>query len=141
MLVRDYSPLTIIQMIMNEQNFYSRIEDYYKQQLTVQKQEQEKQLALLVQRYKVNMQHLLTIIEQHFATNATTIPMISNWLDIQMKTNRTENEPTIQSHTAQVVISTVHRSKGLEYHTVFLPITNNPYNAIKPKFLLKMGLP
>ncbi|WP_312128516.1 UvrD-helicase domain-containing protein [Lysinibacillus capsici] len=139
-LVRDYSPLTIIQMIMNEQNFYSRIEDYYKQQLTVQKQEQEKQLALLVQRYKVNMQHLLTIIEQHFATNATTIPMISNWLDIQMKTNRTENEPTIQSHTAQVVISTVHRSKGLEYHTVFLPITNNPYNAIKPKFFIEDGI-
>ncbi|MFE4426476.1 UvrD-helicase domain-containing protein [Peribacillus butanolivorans] len=133
--VRDYSPLTIIQMIMREQNFYARIENYYKQQ-----QLTEQELALQVQRYKVNMQHLLTIIEQQFATNAATIPMISNWLDIQMKTNRTENEPTFESDTAQVVISTVHRSKGLQFHTVFLPITNKPYNAIKPKYFIEDGI-
>ncbi|NME06220.1 UvrD-helicase domain-containing protein [Psychrobacillus sp. BL-248-WT-3] len=134
-LVRDYSPLTLIQMIMREENFYVRIENYYKQQ-----QHSEQEVHLQVQRYKLNMQHLLTIIEQQFATNTVTIPIISNWLEIQMKTNRTENEPTFESDTAQVVISTVHRSKGLQYHTIFLPITNKPYNTIKPKYFIQDGI-
>jgi len=132
--VRDYSPLTIVQVIMREQNFYSRIHDYYnKQKLSPD----EKEIAIA--RYNANIRHLLTIIEQQFATNATTIPIISNWLDVQMKTNRTENEPTFESDAAKVVISTVHRSKGLQYHTVFLPLTNKPYNSIQPQYFVEDG--
>lgn len=134
-LIRDYSPLTIIQQIMREQDFYSFINNYYKQRNL-----SDAEINIAVQSYKTNIRHLLTIIEQQFSTVATTIPMISNWLQIQMKTNRTENEPILETHSAKVVISTVHRSKGLQYHTVFLPITNRPYNSIEPKYFVEDGV-
>lgn len=134
-LIRDYSPLTIIQLIMGEQDFYSRINEYYSRQNL---SEEEKDIS--IQSYRANIKHLLTTIEQQFSTSATTIPMISNWLQIQMKTNRTENEPAIEAASAKVVISTVHRAKGLQYHTVFLPVTNKPYNSVEPKYFVEDGV-
>lgn len=134
-LIRDYSPLTIIQRIMEEQNFNSRIDEYFER-----KNIEEVEKGIAIKSYKENIRHLLTIIEQQFSTTATTIPMISNWLEIQMKTNRTENEPIIETDAAKVVISTVHRAKGLQYHTVFLPITNKPYNSITPKYFVEDGI-
>ena len=84
----------------------------------------------VVQKYQNNLNHLMNLIHQHFDSTNATLYALYSWLGINIKTNREEDEPRSElMDTVDVVeIITVHKSKGLEYHTVILPFTEQPFH-------------
>lgn len=131
-LLRKHSPMTVIQKLVYESSMFSNLQGYFEQQgLTTDTAKIE---AL---RYELNFQHLMNLIEKTFSQRHLSLYVLLNWLTLQMNTNRNENEPTIDTNLAPIVISTVHRSKGLEYDTVVLPITNEQYNKIQAKVFIQ----
>lgn len=87
--------------------------------------------------YMKNLSHLLNIIIKNFSSLNTDIYGLKQWLELQISTNRTENEPTLELGNEFVVdITTVHRAKGLEYHSVIIPYTSNAFNFMKSCFYI-----
>ncbi|MGM0775942.1 MAG: UvrD-helicase domain-containing protein [Bacillota bacterium] len=138
-LLRNLAPMTVIQKIIFENQLFARLPEYIKQTLksNVDNSPAQENIKLSVLRYEKNLQHLMILIERSFAAQNLTLQTLRDWLQLQISTNRTENEPLLDQDTSQVEITTVHRSKGLEYHTVFLPITNSPFNAVEQQYFLE----
>lgn len=138
--LRTLAPMTVIQKIIFDKQLFVRLPHYVEQQLLEANKEKapsKEDIELAVLRYEKNLQHLMVLIERHFSSQHVTLQTLRDWLQLQISTNRTENEPMLEQHTAQVEITTVHRSKGLEYHTVFLPITNSPFSAVEQQYFLE----
>lgn len=90
-------------------------------------------------KYMKNLSHLLNIIIKNFSSLNTDIYGLKQWLELKIATDRTENEPSIEVENEFVVdITTVHRAKGLEYHSVIIPYTNNAFNFIKSSFYIDL---
>lgn len=137
-LLRTLAPMTVIQKIIFDKQFFARLSDYVEQQLTDRdKTPCKEEVEIAVLRYEKNLQHLMILIERQFSSQHVTLQALRDWLQLQISTNRTENEPILEQHNAQVEITTVHRAKGLQYHTVFLPITNSPFNAVEQQYFLE----
>lgn len=83
-----------------------------------------------VQKYQSNLNHLMNLLHQQFDSTNATVYGLHSWLGINIKTNREEDEPRVEAvDTEEVVeIVTVHKSKGLEYHTVIMPFTEQPFH-------------
>lgn len=140
LLLRTLSPMTVIQKIIFDKQLIARLPHYIEQQLIVtnnQKIPSKEEIELAVLRYEKNLQYLMILIERHFSSQHVSLQTLRDWLQLQISTNRTENDPILEQHKAQVEITTVHRSKGLEYHTVFLPITNSPFNVVEQQYFLE----
>ncbi|KOO43084.1 UvrD-helicase domain-containing protein [Priestia koreensis] len=140
LLLRTLAPMTVIQKIIQDKQLFARLPKYMEMHLSQQKDGEEpvkEDVELAVLRYEKNLQHLMILIERQFSTKHVTLQGLRDWLQLQISTNRTENEPILEQNKAQVEITTVHRSKGLEYHTVFLPITYSPFNAVEQKYFLE----
>src|SRR5699024_8108708 len=101
-----------------------------------QKEVEEAQLSLFVKQYKKNLYHLLNMLHQQFDVMNSTLYDINEWLQLHMQTNRTESEPKIDISEEVVEVTTVHRAKGLEYHTVIMPKTTYSFIFKKNKFYL-----
>lgn len=87
--------------------------------------------------YLKNLSHLLNIIIKNFSSLNTDIYGLKQWLELKISTDRTENEPALELDKEFVVdITTVHRAKGLEYHSVIIPYTNNSFNFVKSSFYI-----
>lgn len=87
--------------------------------------------------YMKNLSHLFNIIIKDFSSLNTDIYGLKQWLELKISTDRTENEPSLELGNEFVVdITTVHRSKGLEYHSVIIPYTNNAFNFTKSCFYI-----
>ncbi len=142
LLLRTLAPMTVIQKIIFEMQLFARLPKFVEQQLKNQNEKvlpSKEEIQIAVLRYEKNLQHLMILIEKTFSSQHVTLQTLRDWLQLQISTNRSENEPLLEHHKAQVEITTVHRSKGLEYHTVFLPITNSPFNAIEQNYFLEEG--
>ncbi|MEW9053438.1 MAG: UvrD-helicase domain-containing protein [Neobacillus sp.] len=102
--------------------------------------EKEKAKAVFeVHKYQTNMNHLMNLLHQQFDSTNATLYSIHSWLGINIKTNREEDEPRVEAvETDDVVeIVTVHKSKGLEYHTVIMPFTDQPFHFEWDELLLE----
>jgi len=130
--LRLYSPMTVIQSIIHDKQLFTRLSTVFKS-----REMKGDMLKLNLLRYEKNLHHLMTLIEKNFNGANLSLHRLNQWLALQMNTNRSENEPILHDGNAKVEITTVHRSKGLEYDTVFIPITNKPYNSVKPKFYIQ----
>lgn len=138
--LRTLAPMTLIQTIIRKNELFNRLPDSIKQQLMEESPQQEftqKTIDLAVQKYEKNLQHLMILIERNFSSQQVTLSVLREWLQLQISTNRTENEPLLEQNNAKVEITTVHRSKGLEYHTVFIPITSPPFNTVRQLYFLE----
>lgn len=139
--LRTFSPMTLIQTIIRNNEFFRRLPNSIKEQLTEEnskKQElTQETIDLAVQKYEKNLQHLMILIERNFSSQQLTLSLLRDWLQLQISTNRTENEPVLERNKAKVEITTVHRSKGLEYHTVFIPITHPPFNTVQQPYFIE----
>lgn len=138
--LRTLSPMTVIQKIIHDRKMFARLPQYLEQKLLhVNKKAtpSKEEIEIAVLRYTKNLQHLMILIERNFSSQHVTLQVLRDWLGLQIKTNRTENEPLLEQDKAQVEITTVHRSKGLEYHTVFLPVTDTPFNLVEQQYLLE----
>jgi DNA helicase-2/ATP-dependent DNA helicase PcrA len=133
-LLRENSSMTVIQKIIYESKILQMMQYNFEQQ---GKTPEVAKLEAL--KYERNLQHLMTIIEKNFDQQQLSLYTLLNWLTLQMNTNRSENEPSINKDLAIMTITTVHRSKGLEYDTVIIPITDYPYNKVKSKIYIEEG--
>lgn len=111
--------MAVIQKIISEEGLYRNLQKIYSDRI-----EDEIQRDILIQQYRKNLFHLMNIIQQQFDTANTTLHNLYQWLVLMMRTNRSENEPSVETKDRAVEIITVHRAKGLEYHTVIIPYTN-----------------
>ncbi|MFF2457660.1 UvrD-helicase domain-containing protein [Peribacillus simplex] len=83
-----------------------------------------------VRKYQSNLNHLMNLLHQKFDSTNSTLYALHSWLGINIKTNREEDEPRVEAIEAKDVVEivTVHKSKGLEYHTVIMPFTEQPFH-------------
>ncbi|MGE7609645.1 UvrD-helicase domain-containing protein [Peribacillus frigoritolerans] len=88
--------------------------------------EQLKQDAsLYTQQYELNLGKLFEKMHQSFSEEFGSLSQINDWLEINIATNRDEEEVVhdVEDVLDYIHITTVHRSKGLEYYTVLIPFT------------------
>jgi superfamily I DNA/RNA helicase len=130
--LKTYPVMAVIQKIISEKGLFVHLEEYY-----MLKYGEEVGIDNFVLKYKKNLFHLFNIIQQQFDMMNTTLYNIHQWLTLQMRTNRTENEPMVESPNHSVEITTVHRSKGLQYHTVIIPKTTNPFDFERTTFYIE----
>ncbi|KAA0755209.1 DNA helicase UvrD [Bacillus sp. BF2-3] len=83
-----------------------------------------------VHKYQNNLNHLMNLLHQQFDSTNATLYALHSWLGINIKTNREEDEPRVEAVDTEDVVEivTVHKSKGLEYHTVIMPFTDQPFH-------------
>lgn len=83
-----------------------------------------------VHKYQTNLNHLMNLLHQQFDSTNATLYALHSWLGINIKTNREEDEPRVEAVDTEDVVEivTVHKSKGLEYHTVIMPFTDQPFH-------------
>lgn len=75
--------------------------------------------------YELNLGRLLDVIAEKYSGDYASLHSLLKWFKIQLKTNRDEDEAKDAGLTVNAInILTVHRSKGLEYHTVIIPFTD-----------------
>lgn len=91
--------------------------------------ELETQLNADAKQYKANVDELLTIMRTHFSGQMADIHGIYNFLKLNIATNRNVDEPDVSEQVGYKIVhgSTVHKSKGLEFDTVIIPLTYRPY--------------
>lgn len=106
--------MSVIQMIIYNQGLFKRLTE-------ITSKEDKKQ-------YIKNLSHLINIIQTNFSLTSNNLYVIHKWLEIQIKTNQTEEEPLIVENNSLIEIITAHKSKGLEYNTVILPFMTNEFD-------------
>lgn len=75
-------------------------------------------------RYGRCLNHLITLVDAHFAESPATLYAILTWLEIQIASNHNEDEPMdAEDMEGRTTALTVHKSKGLEFDFVIVPNT------------------
>jgi superfamily I DNA/RNA helicase len=75
-------------------------------------------------RYLRCLDHLVTLMNEHFADSPLTLSGLLSWLKVQIATNRSEDTPMDESDIhGKTVALTVHKAKGLEFDHVIIPHT------------------
>lgn len=128
--LKTKSFLAIFHEIVKEHNLFGNLKHFYKKK----ENNKKSQIEYSINKYERNLQHLITQIEKNVDPQNTELFTIEKWLTIQIQTNRKENEPSISGVKTQVEITTVHRSKGLEYHTVIIPYTHLQFTKFETDF-------
>lgn len=82
--------------------------------------------------YRENYECLMEKITRRYSREYLTINMICEFLKINITTHQEEasRNKTMESDKIQVICTTIHKSKGLEYGTVILPFTNEDISNI-----------
>ncbi|WP_214746568.1 exodeoxyribonuclease V subunit beta [Exiguobacterium sp. s189] len=79
--------------------------------------------------YERNLYKILDIAVKRLKGEVNDPVSIYDWLKIQLATNRDEDEADIDSKDINedrvIRVMTVHKAKGLEFHSVFLPFTDS----------------
>lgn len=118
--VRRIPVLSLIRRIIEESEVVRR---YYERQLLSGNEEAEAERKALT--YELNLGKILDVITEKYSGDYVSLHSLLKWFKIQLKTNRDEDEANDTRLTVNAVnILTVHRSKGLEYHTVIIPFTD-----------------
>lgn len=82
--------------------------------------------------YRENYECLVEKITRRYAREYLTINLVSEFLKINITTRQEEasRNKAVESDEIQVLCTTIHKSKGLEYGTVILPFTNEDVSNI-----------
>lgn len=88
--------------------------------------------------YQANLEKLIELLQNNLSGDKVSLYDVYNYLKINVATNRTEGEASVQTkddyHTA--LCMTVHKSKGLEFDTVIIPFTNESFGGYAKTELL-----
>lgn len=123
-LMKDKPVLAVIE------NFLSK-SDYA---LNLAKQEVDDKDIL---KYELNLEKIMLDIYSKFGQKATLV-QIYDWLKLQIATNRESDEAELEDAVFNenfIRVMTVHKSKGLQFHTVIIPYPGNPF--VKPTATVK----
>ncbi|WP_306506622.1 UvrD-helicase domain-containing protein [Bacillus toyonensis] len=140
-----YHPvLSVLRSIIQEVNpyhwVYSRKLDELKENQTSEFDEEQlkQEAAIYTKQYELNIGKLFEMMHQRFSEEFVSLHQITNWLYVQIATNREEDEIQVQDLEKgldHVHILTVHRAKGLEYHTVIIPFTERQFTTSFSKII------
>lgn len=123
--IRRLPILSLLRLIINESEVVNR---YY--ELLLQKGTETEEAKRQAVAYELNLSRIIDLMVQSQRGDHVSLPSILNWLQIQIKSNREEDEPKDDILTYNAVnILTVHRAKGLEYHTVIIPFTDRFFHT------------
>lgn len=79
--------------------------------------------------YERNLYKVLDIAIKRLKNEVNNPVSLYDWLKIQLATNRDEDEADIDAKDIKgdrvIRVMTVHKAKGLEFHSVFIPFTNS----------------
>jgi superfamily I DNA/RNA helicase len=79
-------------------------------------------------RYARCFDHLMTILDQNFASGPLTLDTLLSWLKLKIATDFSEDEPfPVDDMKGKVLALTVHKAKGLEFDYVMIPKTWDPF--------------
>ena len=108
--------------IAKQKRLLMQEEDWEEEEIT-------QQLILLATQYEADLEKLLQILRKHFSGQMASLYHIYSFLQINYLTNRTEDEPDISQELDYRCVygMTVHKAKGLEFDTVFLPLTHRQF--------------
>ncbi|WP_342554224.1 ATP-dependent helicase [Paenibacillus sp. FSL R7-0652] len=100
--------------------------------------ENKKESETRAMQYQKNLNHLLELLHQQFSTDFLSLYSLHTWLHMNIAVNREEDEPELDEEEKgnRVRIITVHKSKGLEFHTVILPFTEQVFRYGRSELLL-----
>lgn len=92
-------------------------------------EELEQQLAVEAAQYDADLEKLLRILRRNFSGQMVSLYQIWSFLQTSIATNRTEDKPDISGVVGHECVygMTVHKAKGLEFDTVFLPFTHHVF--------------
>jgi ATP-dependent exoDNAse (exonuclease V) beta subunit len=124
--------LSVLRKIIDDKRPVDRFIAKQKQLLQQEGQEDtslEKQLVIEATQYEADLEKLLQILRKHFTGQMASLYHIYNFLQIHFLTDKTEDEPDISGEMdcGCVYGMTVHKAKGLEFDTVFLPFTHRTF--------------
>ncbi|PHD95387.1 UvrD-helicase domain-containing protein [Bacillus toyonensis] len=133
--------MAVIQKIISEKGLLQNISSYYEVKYgddpNIDESIKQLEIEIAVKQYEKNLYHLMNIIQKQFDSMSGTLWNIHEWLTLQIRVNRNENEPMIETKLGVVEITTVHRSKGLEYHTVIMPKLNHSFSNKQASFYIQ----
>ncbi|WP_423410444.1 UvrD-helicase domain-containing protein [Heyndrickxia sp. MSNUG] len=89
-------------------------------------------------KYELTVGKLFELLHLRFSEDFVSLNQIADWLQIQIATNRDEEEVSYEPTNGgldHVHILTSHRAKGLEYHTVIIPFTERPFTSSFSKII------
>ncbi|KOP31400.1 hypothetical protein ADM98_00685 [Exiguobacterium sp. BMC-KP] len=124
--------LAVIQRIIAEKGLMQNLQPYY-ERIT----QDPEVAASRARQYELDLAHLMNIIHQQFGPDTGTLYTIHRWLKLQVRVNTNENTPMDTTSDGQLEITTIHRAKGLEYHTVILPRLDFPFTNQRNVFLIE----
>lgn len=139
-----YQPvLSVLRTIIEERKpydwYYSRKLDELKGKYSddYTDEDLEKEAEYLTREYELTIGKLFEKLHETFSDDFVSLNQIANWLQVQIATNRDEEEVAYSGNNKidYVHILTVHRSKGLEYHTVIIPFTERPFTTSFSKII------
>ena len=133
--VRDLrlSPvLSVIQKVITEKGLRDNILPYY-----LHREAESTVAEMRAAQYGLNLSHLMNMLQQRFDASTGTLWAIHQWLSLQIRVNRSENEPMVDDVPDRIEVTTVHRSKGLEYHTVIMPKMNYCFKVNRTGFYIE----
>lgn len=83
--------------------------------------------------YEANLNKLFYILQSHFTDQQLSLYQMEEFLRMKIATDRQEEEVILEETlTLQALrIMTVHQSKGLEFDTVIIPYTKQPFDSVK----------
>lgn len=81
--------------------------------------------------YQANLEKLMEVLQNNFGGDKVSLYDVYNFLKLNIATNRSEGEATVQSKDdyTSVLCMTVHKSKGLEFDTVIVPYTAENFGS------------
>ncbi|HDR8488132.1 TPA: UvrD-helicase domain-containing protein [Bacillus cereus] len=133
--------MAVIQKIISEKGLLQNISSYYDVKYgddpDIDESIKQLEIEIAVKQYEKNLYHLMNIIQKQFDSMSGTLWNIHEWLTLQIRVNRNENEPMIETKLGVLEITTVHRSKGLEYHTVIMPKLNHSFSNKQASFYIQ----
>lgn len=100
-----------------------------RQQFPDQSEEMQRQEALVqMKEYEMNVEYLLYLLKKEFGDFQATLYDIEQFLSIKMATDRDTNSLTLEKDVShRIKVMTVHKSKGLEFDYVLLPMIDSQF--------------
>ena len=125
--------LSILREIILEESFTSNIMTRLYQE-GIQKDED---ILRIKEEYFLDLNDILEQIAKSFGSGTYSLIDIYYWLEIKIRTDVDTSRTDTKKTNANIIITTIHKSKGLEYDWVILPKTEDRIYVRSKSLILK----